>query len=72
MGRLWSRAETGDVWAQALYVSFAGGALLSVTHHAMWLIVKIPLFLLAVFGLKRMSRRSVSRRFSAGYTPLTR
>jgi hypothetical protein len=53
MGRLWPRADAGDVWAQALYVSFAGLALHSVTHHAMWLIVKIPLFLLAVFVLKK-------------------
>jgi hypothetical protein len=62
MGRLWARAETGDVWAQTLYVSFAGSALLSVTHHAMWLIVMIPLYLLAIFVLKRMTRRSMPQR----------
>jgi len=61
MGRLWTRGETGDVWAQALYVSFAGGALLSVTHHAMWLMVQIPLFLLGIFVLRRMTARGVRR-----------
>lgn len=73
MGRLWSRAETGDLWAQALYVSFAGYALLSVTHHAMWLIVQIPLFLLAVFVLKRMTRNNFHRRRPIGaYNNITR
>jgi hypothetical protein len=57
MGRLWSRAETGDVWAQALYASFASSALHSVTHHAMWLIVQIPLFLLAVLLLRLAAGR---------------
>jgi len=57
IGRLWSRAETGDVWAQALYATFAGSALHSVTHHAMWLIVQIPLFLLAIFILRLMAGR---------------
>jgi hypothetical protein len=57
MGRLWSRAETGDVWAQTLYTAFAGGALHSVTHHAMWLIVQIPLYLLAVLLLRLAAGR---------------
>jgi hypothetical protein len=68
MGRLWPRADAGDVWAQALYVSFAGPALHSVTHHAMWLIVKIPLFLIATFILRQtvstLARHG--RRFGAG------
>jgi hypothetical protein len=72
MGRLWTGAETGDVWAQALYVSFAGGALLSVTHHAMWLIVQIPLFLLAVFVLKRMTGRRVPQRRPVGAYTISR
>ena len=66
MGRLWSRAETGDVWSQALYVSFAGGALLSVTHHAMWLAVQTPLFATAVFILKRASGQALRRRRLVG------
>jgi hypothetical protein len=57
MGCLWSRAEAGDVEAQTLYATFAGGALLSVTHHAMWLIIMMPLYLLAVYVLKQVSGR---------------
>jgi hypothetical protein len=63
MGRLWSRAEAGDVGAQTLYVSFAGNALHSVTHHAMFLMVQIPLFLLVTFILESMAgHRSRYRR----------
>ena len=56
MGRLWTRGSSGDVWAQALYVSFAGGSLLSVTHHAMWLLVQIPLFLLGIAVFRRIAK----------------
>jgi hypothetical protein len=69
MGRLWWRAEAGSVWAQALYTSFAGYALHTVTHHAMWLIMQMPLFLIAVFLLKRAAGlgarhgRSIGRAF---------
>jgi len=61
MGRLWSKADAGDIWAQILYVSFAGGALLSVTHHAMFLIVQMPLFLLAMFMLRWTVTRGVRK-----------
>jgi hypothetical protein len=66
MGRLWARADAGDAWAQGLYVSFAGGALLTVTHHAMWLIMQMPLFLLAVFLLKRAAGLGARRQRPVG------
>jgi hypothetical protein len=73
MGRLWSRAETGDVWAQALYATFASSALHSVTHHAMWLIVQVPLFLLAVSLLRLAAgRRARHSRSIGGDTVFTR
>jgi hypothetical protein len=72
MGRLWTRAEVGDVWAQVLYVSFVGGALLSVTHHAMWLITQIPLFLITVFVLKRMVGSGARQRRSMGAYTVSR
>jgi hypothetical protein len=73
MGHLWARAETDDMWSQALYVSFAGGALLSVTHHAMWLIIQIPLFVIAISAMKLMAGRGAAARGpDSGYTLVRR
>lgn len=69
MGSVWRRAQRGDLWMQAMYASFVAGALLSVTHNAMWLLVQVPLFYSAILILRSVSRKGASRYGSMRVAP---
>jgi hypothetical protein len=56
--RAWfRRAEAGDIWHQALFLSGTTLALVSITHGHAKLFVSIPLFLGVVFAMRALAGR---------------
>lgn len=56
MGRVFSRAEAGDVFSAAIYVPLLGMCLVSLTHAISYFYVSLPYFSLVIFLLRRATR----------------
>lgn len=63
-GRVFSRAATGDLIAQALYIAMVGTVLISFTHSHTYFFTVLPLLLTVAIGL-RITQRFVFRRATA-------